>query len=928
MEKRTKLRLGLLLSTFVCVPSAQAIISSLDAAGLVTNGTMKVGITGSVLDKKTGDFYVGTGAGPGSGALALMGATCSIAKFSVPTGSVITGTAISSAAVNDAVSAMAVSNLTALRFAWSNSAGTNIDFINVTDGITTGTMLAAVTDAAGAVGGDIKGLAVNDTHAFSLVSANGAAFLANNTASGLNSHALNATTLVPAAAASTTVFSLASGVANGLGLGIAVTAINPTATPKMVYDPIFDKIYVGISCTSGALNTNGARSLIIVNNTAGALAGVAINGSADTAWADFAGTGTSNIVGVLNTATNPAANILKVNFIDIMHTSTGLSYLILNGGIAATDIKNNRVWALPLVTKGFTNEGTFADTTSPMFNTQAASAITMYTETSIPAIVGNSAAPWQNVVGSVPSDMHVVGDTVYISSATNLANTDESGILYSQAIFGAEGKIVRWTRWEKAVPTGMGTNAADGSINSFGVDARSGRIWSVPEDDGTAARIVRISSWANSTVATTLQGAVAAALPEGVFSMYNLGRSSFNFGAESQGRYTLFGGQGKVVITRTDIADADPNGTYIVPQTVPPTDFSLDANFLSTTLPAGAGVVQCLGFSHWTTVATPHFFFAGTNAGLYAYAVTAAPGVGLNFDNGPANALNAVPFTANPMSWQQITGITGAVRKIKSNGLCLYVLARDNNGGTVTDTLYRITEAANVTAIINTVVTVATSGSGSLVDAATIEDFEIVQWGVLPSATATVAAVPTQEQVILATGNGLYESRALLGLNAAGNNTPALAVWTKIVSEEVYTRLFAQNRLENVLGITGVYLRDDADGKGTYTSSFLDHLLAQGPNIMRDPEHYTSNGTSIIYPDKITSYWSDGARRLFVTSPSDGSYALKAQSMPYKTDSLNFNVTAPIDQVNDIEGKTVYAIGQLPNGFLCACLGPDGIVIG
>ena len=976
MEKRTKLRLGLLLSTFVCIPSAQAILSSTNLANI---GTTSANITLSAIDQATGDFYVATTA-PGGAGVGTLGALCNIGKFSIPTTNIAAGTTLtgtnfhnSEATGAEVVNAMALSrNGTTTRVVYNLStgagaAGNFIDRIKVTDGTTVGEMANEVQNATPGDGA-VWALAASSTTVYAAISTanpgtGATGWVGTDTLSMISPHVITSNTpgavgyLVPAAApaagaawaggASVRITRVA-GSSTGFSIATAVTAV--IATPKLVFDPVFNKLYLGNGVTTAANAADGGRSLVIFDcSTANALTPVAIKVLPDATWNDsnaaVAGA-LGNIVGDLHAAA--VATNLSVSNLGIMHTSTGLHYLIVNGGHGLASATGNQVWALPLVTPGFGASsaiaGTLADVTSPMFSVQASTAATLYTVSSIPAIVGNAVLPW--LATTVPTCMQVVGDTVYISNnldGTAVPSTDESGIMYSQAIFGAEGKIVRWTRWEKAAPVAMGTfnNAVaagtDGSINSFGVDARSGRIWSVPEATGQngsnvlGARMVKLSNWADTlplvtnagVLIDTANGTLAAALalpanlPEGVWSVYNLGRSSALW-STPLACYTLFGGQGKVTFVRTDIK----NGVITTAtQITPPTDFTLAANLQTTTLPAGAGVVQCLGYSHWALGATDGFFFAGTNAGLYAYSITG----GVGFTPGAAfTGLVAGGVTANTNLWTQIANVTGAVRKIRSIGNKVYILARDNNAGVITDTLYGVSVRTTVALINTNIETLAVSGTGNLANATVIDDFEIVSW-TSGSPIATAQAGGDLEQVILATNDGLYQSQALLGLNAAANTTQTLALWTQVDADAAFTLLHSQNRLEAPTSFIGSYIADSSDGKGTFTKSLVNQFIAQGPIVTSNPIDFTDNVITDIFPSIVTSYWSDGARRFISTAPGDGT--LNLQTLPYKVDSANFNMTAPLLGLDRVNGKNVHAIAMMPNGYAVACLGPDGIAV-
>jgi hypothetical protein len=210
-----------------------------------------------------------------------------------------------------------------------------------------------------------------------------------------------------------------------------------------------------------------------------------------------------------NNKSNFVASIFNVN---VMHTTTGKSYLIANGGVI--DIEANylnestlasRVYALPIVS--FRDEksvGRLAKITAhasgeflssdvatkhsemvKVFNMgfpkndvpNSGTAGNDFNADEVPFVVGGS----YNFFGGEYSngritEMQVIGDTVYASvDGLNLAGTTVNaetvtpGIFASTAIFSEKGFIVRWTPWQRvgstmASVTGFGLNESTGSM--------------------------------------------------------------------------------------------------------------------------------------------------------------------------------------------------------------------------------------------------------------------------------------------------------------------------------------------------------------------------------------------------------------------------------------------------------------------------------
>ena len=144
-----------------------------------------------------------------------------------------------------------------------------------------------------------------------------------------------------------------------------------------------------------------------------------------------------------------------------MLTSTGCSYLIVQGGNGAPSTTTQTVYALPLVSGQLQNsaiQGVIAD------KTQAPNAIPVAGQPNfgggftVPATtpegmttISDDAAR----VGAGPigygtiTDMFVRGDTVFVTIFTPTAPA-YPGIFYSQAMFNANGGILGWTAWQRA----------------------------------------------------------------------------------------------------------------------------------------------------------------------------------------------------------------------------------------------------------------------------------------------------------------------------------------------------------------------------------------------------------------------------------------------------------------------------------------------
>jgi hypothetical protein len=171
----------------------------------------------------------------------------------------------------------------------------------------------------------------------------------------------------------------------------------------------------------------------------------------------------------LSAATNRYASVHKVR---TLHTSTGRSYVICNGGVSSADPSNvkNKVFALPIVRlKDGANPnnsaiGKLAKKTSVDSAATAPDDLTGVNDAA--ALVGGGDLP-SDTTQDV-KDMQVVGDTVFVG-LQSASSIEKSGIFASSAIFDKDGKVSRWTPWQRVMGStdrvfGMGIDTSYSSI--------------------------------------------------------------------------------------------------------------------------------------------------------------------------------------------------------------------------------------------------------------------------------------------------------------------------------------------------------------------------------------------------------------------------------------------------------------------------------
>jgi hypothetical protein len=256
-------------------------------------------------------------------------------------------------------------------------------------------------------------------------------------------------------------------------VAIQANAASITNNASMYWDENLGRMFVGIQVTAGSAAGDGALSVSILAepfklnfvSTPIAAATVFTSGLQE------------EIIGAINPNAQISANIIKT-----MLTSTGCSYLIVQGGNGSPSATTQRVYALPLVSgqpQNSTIQGLIADKTqapnpvplgnapSGGFTIPATTPAGMTLSTDLAAQVGGG-----SLAAGAISDMFVRGDTVYASVFT--ANAGQlPGTFYSQAIFNANGSIQAWTDWQRVAGSiNQNTNQVDqvygGTLDEFG----------------------------------------------------------------------------------------------------------------------------------------------------------------------------------------------------------------------------------------------------------------------------------------------------------------------------------------------------------------------------------------------------------------------------------------------------------------------------
>ena len=700
----------------------------------------------------------------------------------------------------------------------------------------------------------------------------------------------------------------------------------------MHWDNQLQRLYVGLMIHTASGTGNGAKALVVGRvQDCGKLD--LYNIAPDAVFEDGQ---MDAIVGAVNDSTTEF-NIFMYH-VQTMHCSTGPSYLIVNGDVTITPSIHNVIYALPIVDTDIRSEaqGTLAKYDAPLsykhtFATAATSHADLATNDSRAAKVGAGPLPIQE---STPvSDIHVVGDTVYVSIATAQTDTDDGGIFYSQAIFEKTGKIAQWTPWtKKAFPANafIETSCIDKGVLFFSVDAITGKVWAV---DGNTQTVVRVTSWdkggscptrsaqcgtttqtccntttrckcsnkpctspvINTDTCCTLAAQLCKSLSCGCYSALDLDQSTRGFTALYENdpytlnRFALFGGCSNVVFACTSIA-----ATWFLssPQTVIQ-DFcpsGTTKNYIETVFPYPDThvCINVLEYSRPNTDDPRGYFFAGTDNGLYVFS-----------NGGEGFQLKNLSITnLSHGTWQKIDAFPNPIVDIKTTGLSLYIVSRTISNGRMVSKLSRIDFEDTVADMFNTTYTLAQSGIAPFTAAHAFT-------GIQPVAVSSEQGLPitiTGEQLLLATNNGLFGSNATISI---GNQGIANAL-SQDDSQWAHVPTNNTTMFEGIAGsdnpwplTTWPISVEDLCGARTYEKSWIYQISGSNDNTTPYFATFVPSFFNAIVRnnafeniDPITYFWTDGARRFFVINrQQDPATCNRLMSYPYNT--IEWGVCAP-----------------------------------
>lgn len=694
------------------------------------------------------------------------------------------------------------------------------------------------------------------------------------------------------------------------GPGITTIATNPflnQSPPTLYWDEYLNQLYVGLSCQNDPSGNPFMSTIRLgVDQTVGNIVAKPI-------------TYTSAIDNNNIVATVGANQILATEQLAVMHTSTGLSYLIVKAFITNNNTRN--IYALPLVDDPTNDDhGSLANKNASLidgvFKTAATAPGELPTINDPAAQVGdpiNIPPDLQNFIGTI-TDMVVVEDTVFLS-ITGGANNQFGYVISSQALFNADGTIARWTPWAtRAAPVNAfpGTTMPDtnnehsGKIRFFAVDQVTGSIWLV---EGDTNRLVGLVNWTNAFLENSLPYVLNTYFTHGCLSSLDLHHKTSLIGLNNN-NYSVFGGLSLVAFARTRdeaLSSISPAGTI--------TNFSDPKNFLVTHINKSNIPITNL---EYTSGNSNNYFLAGTPSGLYVFADAST---GQGFTSSALTVLDQPPFSNS--SWQLAPA--KELQKSIVSLVCaennIYMITFDPTNTTNNYNLIAI-DPAGKTSIEDTfnednIRILATSNQGIFNGIQSFNSCAIIHTG--PENT-----VPNlmPEQIVLATNQGMWISNAL---TSGSNKGTATAEDETDANWETFNEL--TNQFFNGIGtidtpvqhtVWPFYITNSSTCNPNLASSLTQTSQSNKstPPPPFDPQNFNINDSSFnSLLDPIIYFWSDGARRFFIFNISSfPNNTSKIAVIPFNTNELTLNqpyfINNPVTK-QDPQFYWIRAIGDL-----------------
>ena len=454
------------------------------------------------------------------------------------------------------------------------------------------------------------------------------------------------------------------------------------------WDKRINRLFIGVQAAGGAAAADGVRSVVVARvaygtgDKAGVVSGIEFAGIApNNIFSDqnkiVGGTGVSTMASVYHLSTlhtsNTQSNISQL----------GLSYLIVNGDVGSSaQAKQRMVYALPLVCSGQEEViGTIAKKNSTIINRASTGDYPVryshcFDEPAVaPEDLYRSDQPEDQSIISVGNgpavgivqDMHVAGDTVFISVAESLESDQAPGVFYSRAILDSNNAVIGWTDWRHV---GNVFESAYGFINSF-----AGNVEYLTEDSGSKNNFKR-TQWGNGAEDQTrdfFQALQSFDKASGIEGFINYPSTIPGIsGTAGVVSLMITTGRNKVILGQS----GSNSQTVFLPTSGVISEASYQNGTISSALPVGTNVITIEGgaleaigdiITAGINVSASGRIFVGGVNGLAV--LVDASGNGWDISTGIGNN-----FQAMPISTFNLIGDYSLIKKIISVGDYLYIL--------------------------------------------------------------------------------------------------------------------------------------------------------------------------------------------------------------------------------------------------------------
>lgn len=306
----------------------------------------------------------------------------------------------------------------------------------------------------------------------------------------------------------------------------------------LYFDQKLKRLYIAFKVESGDNQKSGCKAIAIgkIENNK-----LVIESIAPSSAFDF----NNHIVGQLGSNVK-----IGFDFVRIMHTTTGFSYLIV--------ADKSSVYAMPIINNPNSNfHGKLANVNSNIisfysqvlqrfqfrsFQDLAVSSNQLYTINNSQALVGNNYMLPGNI-----SKIVVLRDSVIVS--TSGVN---GGIFYSQSIFDKNGKIVSWSKWKRL-------SGFISDTSNFSFDSYSGSFLYIPFNNGITNSVFK-TIWSNGD--SDFELFLSNQFPSNIFGVQ--GFQQFDNNVLGNISLNVFTGYNKILLLQSSLSQNFDNTIHTI----------------------------------------------------------------------------------------------------------------------------------------------------------------------------------------------------------------------------------------------------------------------------------------------------------------------------------------------------------------------------